>query len=209
MRTFVIARRSLTFYWRTNLAVLLSVVAGTAALTGALFVGDSMRHSLRGNALHRLGPVEYALRAPRFFNTELARRVIESPTFDSRFAAVACVIMSPGGATAPSGDLASAIDGAFDSLDDFKGKLQAAAAGQFGSGWGWLCTDGSGGLSCFSTANQDSPHMQGLTPILGVDVWEHAYYLNYQNRRPDYLAAWWNVVNWDEVAGRYAGGQGA
>ncbi len=117
-------------------------------------------------------------------------------------------IMTPGGATAPSGDLAAAIDGAFGSFDDFKSTLQATAGGQFGSGWGWLCVDAIGGLACFSTANQDSPLMQGFTPILGVDVWEHAYYLNYQNRRPDYLSAWWNVVNWDVVAKRYAAAKG-
>ena len=112
-------------------------------------------------------------------------------------------IMTPGGAAAPSGDLAAGITKTFGSVDDFKAKLSATAGAQFGSGWGWLCVDGSGKLSCFSTANQDSPIMQGLTPILGVDVWEHAYYLNYQNRRPDYLSAWWNVVNWDKVRARY------
>jgi Fe-Mn family superoxide dismutase len=114
-------------------------------------------------------------------------------------------IMTPGGAGAPGGALAAAIDGAFGSLDGFKARLQGAAGGQFGSGWGWLCVDGGGALKAYSTANQDSPFMQGHTPILGVDVWEHAYYLNYQNRRPDYLAAWWNVVNWDKVHERYAG----
>jgi len=113
-------------------------------------------------------------------------------------------IMTPGGASAPSGDLASAIDSAFGSFDDFKTKLQGAAGGQFGSGWGWLCSDGKGGLSVVSTPNQDSPISQGLVPILGVDVWEHAYYLKYQNRRPDYLTAWWNVVNWDAVAKRFS-----
>jgi Fe-Mn family superoxide dismutase len=113
-------------------------------------------------------------------------------------------VMTPGGADAPSGALAGAIDTAFGSFNDFKAKLQAAAGGQFGSGWGWLCTDAAGALSVVATPNQDSPHTQGLTPILGVDVWEHAYYLHYQNRRPDYLSAFWNVVNWDKVAGRYA-----
>jgi len=112
-------------------------------------------------------------------------------------------IMRPGGATAPSGDLAAAIDATFGSLQAFKDKLQAAAAGQFGSGWGWLVVDGNGGLQVVATANQDTPLSQGLEPILGVDVWEHAYYLHYQNRRPDYLAAWWSVVNWDVVARRY------
>ncbi len=113
-------------------------------------------------------------------------------------------IMTPGGASAPSGDLASAIDSAFGSFDDFKTKLQGGAGGQFGSGWGWLCSDGKGALSVVATPNQDSPISQGLTPILGVDVWEHAYYLKYQNRRPDYLTAWWNVVNWDAVAKRFS-----
>jgi Fe-Mn family superoxide dismutase len=112
-------------------------------------------------------------------------------------------IMTPGGAKAPSGGLAKGIDAAFGSFDDFKTKLSGAAAGQFGSGWGWLCKDAGGKLSVVATPNQDSPISQGLVPILGVDVWEHAYYLNYQNRRPDYLAAWWNVVNWDKVGARY------
>ena len=117
-------------------------------------------------------------------------------------------IMTPGGASEPSGDLATAVDSAFGSFEDFKSKLEATAAAQFGSGWGWLCVDGDGAVHCFSTANQDSPVMQGMTPLLGVDVWEHAYYLNYQNRRPDYLSAWWNVVNWDVVGQRYAAASG-
>ena len=117
-------------------------------------------------------------------------------------------VMTPGGADSPSGNLSLAIDNAFGSLDDFKSKFQATAGGQFGSGWGWLCVDGDGAVCCFSTANQDSPLMKGMTPILGVDVWEHAYYLNYQNRRPDYLSAWWNVVNWDVVAQLYSATQG-
>ena len=117
-------------------------------------------------------------------------------------------IMTPGGADAPGGDLASAIDGAFGSFDAFKEELQSTAGSQFGSGWGWLCSDGSGALSIMSTPNQDSPYSEGLTPVLGVDVWEHAYYLHYQNRRPDYLSAWWNVVNWDKVAERYAAARG-
>jgi Fe-Mn family superoxide dismutase len=117
-------------------------------------------------------------------------------------------VMTPGGASAPTGNLAAAIDAAFGSFDDFKAKFQGNSGGQFGSGWGWLSVDGEGGLQCFSTANQDSPVMQGLTPILGVDVWEHAYYLNYQNRRPDYLSAFWNVVNWDIVAARYDAARG-
>ena len=111
--------------------------------------------------------------------------------------------MSPDGGGAPSGDLASAIDGTLGSFDDFKGEFQKAGGTRFGSGWAWLVVSG-GGLKVYSTANQDSPYMAGDTPILGVDVWEHAYYLSYQNRRPDYLTAWWDVVDWDAVAARYA-----
>ena len=117
-------------------------------------------------------------------------------------------VMTPGGASAPSGDLAAAIDAAFGSFDDFKAKFAAAAGSQFGSGWGWLVVNGSGDLEVVATANQDNPIMDGKTAILGVDVWEHAYYLNYQNRRPDYLSAFWNVVNWDRVASRYAAAKG-
>jgi Fe-Mn family superoxide dismutase len=113
--------------------------------------------------------------------------------------------MSPDGGGQPGGSLASAIDAKFGSFDAFKKKVSDAAAGQFGSGWGWLATDGAGGLEVYSTANQDSPLMKSHTPILGVDVWEHAYYLNYQNRRPDYLQAWWNTVNWKEVEARFGG----
>jgi superoxide dismutase, Fe-Mn family len=110
-------------------------------------------------------------------------------------------IMGPGGG-GPSGALAEAITATFGSLDDLKTKINAAGVGRFGSGWSWLVWNGSG-LEVMSTPNQDSPISEGKTPILGVDVWEHAYYLNYQNRRPDYLAAWWNVVNWDAVGARY------
>jgi Fe-Mn family superoxide dismutase len=117
-------------------------------------------------------------------------------------------VLTPGGSDAPGGDLASAIDGAFGSFDAFREKFAAAAGGQFGSGWGWLAVSPFGNLEIRATANQDSPLMDGYTPILGVDVWEHAYYLKYQNRRPDYLAAVWNVVNWDRVGARYADASG-
>jgi len=113
-------------------------------------------------------------------------------------------IMGPNAGGAPSGDLAAAIDTAFGGFDDFKSKFSTAAATRFGSGWAWLVVKGDGGLDVYSTANQDSPYMQGDTPILGLDVWEHAYYLHYQNRRPDYISSWWNVVNWDAVAKNYA-----
>ena len=112
-------------------------------------------------------------------------------------------VMGPGKGGTPSGDLASAIDSTFGSFDAFKEKFAAAAATRFGSGWAWLSVDG-GNLVVESTPNQDSPLMEGRTPILGLDVWEHAYYLNYQNRRPDYVSAFWDVVDWDEVANRYA-----
>ena len=110
--------------------------------------------------------------------------------------------MSADGGGAPSGDLASAIDDAFGSFDAFKEQFEAAGVGQFGSGWAWLVLDG-GSLKVTSTPNQDNPVTAGATPLLGNDVWEHAYYLKYQNKRPDYLKAWWNVVNWDKVAERY------
>ncbi len=111
-------------------------------------------------------------------------------------------IMSPDGGGAPEGDLAAAIDDAFGSFDSFKEEFKNAGVNRFGSGWAWLVHDGSG-LAVVSTANQDSPISDGQTPLLGVDVWEHAYYLKYQNRRPDYIDAWWNVVNWPEVARRF------
>ncbi len=117
-------------------------------------------------------------------------------------------VIAPGGASEPSGELASALDSTFGSFDKFKEAFKSAAAGQFGSGWGWLSIDPFGKLKVTSTANQDSPLMSGSTPILGVDVWEHAYYLNYQNRRPDYLTAFWNVVNWDVVGEKYAAAKG-
>jgi superoxide dismutase, Fe-Mn family len=111
--------------------------------------------------------------------------------------------MKSGGGGEPSGDLGDAINAAFGSYDDFKTKLKEAGVNQFGSGWAWLVHDGSG-LAIVSTANQDNPVTGGQTPLLGVDVWEHAYYLKYQNKRPDYLDAWFNTINWDEVAERYA-----
>ena len=111
--------------------------------------------------------------------------------------------MSPGGGGAPGGELGDAIAAKFGSFDTFKEQFEAAGANQFGSGWAWLVLDG-GELAITSTANQDNPVSDGKTPLLGNDVWEHAYYLSYRNRRPEYLKAWWNVVDWDKVAERYA-----
>ena len=113
-------------------------------------------------------------------------------------------IMGPGGGGQPSGALADAINATFGSFDEFKSKLTQAGITRFGSGWAWLSVDRDGKLVVESTPNQDNPYMEGRTPILGVDVWEHAYYLKYQNRRPDYIAAWWNTVNWNAVAARFA-----
>lgn len=112
-------------------------------------------------------------------------------------------ILSSKGGGAPTGELAAAINSAFGSFDEFKAKFNEAATKRFGSGWAWLAVD-QGKLVVESTANQDNPLMEGRTPILGLDVWEHAYYLKYQNRRPDYITAFWNVINWDEVANRFA-----
>jgi Fe-Mn family superoxide dismutase len=111
-------------------------------------------------------------------------------------------IMGPDGGGEPSGSLGDAITSTFGSFDDLKTQMNDAGVKRFGSGWSWLVHDGTG-LAVYSTANQDSPISNSHTPLLGIDVWEHAYYLNYQNRRPDYLAAWWNVVNWDAVQQRF------
>jgi superoxide dismutase, Fe-Mn family len=115
--------------------------------------------------------------------------------------------MSPDGGGEPDGDLASAIESAFGSFSDLQGKMKEAGVNQFGSGWAWLVHDGSG-LAVVSSANQDNPLTDGKTPLLGVDVWEHAYYLKYQNKRPDYIDAWWNVVSWDKVAEGYSAANG-
>ena len=117
-------------------------------------------------------------------------------------------ILTPGGSSAPTGALAEAIETDFGSFEAFKEQFGGAAATRFGSGWAWLIIDPFGKLQVISTPNQDSPLMTGHTPILGLDVWEHAYYLNYQNRRPDYIAAFWNLVNWDRVGEKFVDRQG-
>ncbi len=113
-------------------------------------------------------------------------------------------IMGPKAGGAPTGDLAQAINSTFGGFDQFKAKIKENALGQFGSGWSWLVVGGDGKLQAVKTPNQDSPYMDGHTPILGIDVWEHAYYLKYQNKRADYVDAWWNMVNWNAVAQRFA-----
>jgi len=117
-------------------------------------------------------------------------------------------IMTPNGGGAPSGELGNAINSTFGSFDQFKAAFNDAGVKRFGSGWAWLILDASGKLQVISTANQDSPLIDGNYPIMGNDVWEHAYYLKYQNRRPDYLNAWWNVVNWNEIEKRYQQAKG-
>jgi Fe-Mn family superoxide dismutase len=112
--------------------------------------------------------------------------------------------MSPEGGGEPEGELADAINSTFGSFSDFKNQFSKAAAGRFGSGWAWLCLDRGGKLTITSTPNQDNPVSDGLRPVVGLDVWEHAYYLKYQNRRPEYISAWWNVVNWKQVAQNYS-----
>jgi superoxide dismutase, Fe-Mn family len=114
------------------------------------------------------------------------------------------IMMAPKPGGKPDGALAKAIDGAFENFDKFQAALNDAAMKRFGSGWAWLVSDGQGKLSVISTGNQDSPLMKGQTPVIGIDVWEHAYYLKYQNKRADYVKAWWNVVNWKEAGERYA-----
>ena len=119
--------------------------------------------------------------------------------------------MSPNGGGDPTGELADAINAAFGSVDAMKESFNKAAATRFGSGWAWLCVHAGGKVDVCSTANQDNPLMPGIgcggTPILGLDVWEHAYYLNYQNRRPDYIGAFWSVINWEEASRRFAAGK--
>ena len=120
-------------------------------------------------------------------------------------------VMSPNGGGTPSGELSDAIDAAYGSFDEFKSQFSKAAATRFGSGWAWLCVHPGGKVEVCSSANQDNPLMAGIgcggTPILGLDVWEHAYYLKYQNKRPDYISAFFNVINWDEVASRFSAGK--
>jgi Fe-Mn family superoxide dismutase len=148
-------------------------------------------------------PIEYVLGALLDIVPEEKQSVVRNNGGGHANHSLFWELMSPDGGGEPSGDLGAAIDGVFGSFADLKTAVNQGGVNRFGSGWTWLVHDGTG-LAVYSTANQDSPYLNDDFPILGIDVWEHAYYLKYQNRRPDYLEAWWNVVNWDAVGDRYA-----
>ena len=147
-------------------------------------------------------PIEQVLGAVDEISPEDKQKVVRNNGGGHANHSLFWEIMGPDGGGEPSGDLAAAIDETFGSFDELRALVIEGGVNRFGSGWTWLVHDGTG-LAAYSTANQDSPYMNDDVPILGIDVWEHAYYLKYQNRRPDYLEAWWNVVNWDAVAERY------
>jgi Fe-Mn family superoxide dismutase len=148
-------------------------------------------------------PIEYVLGALLDIVPEEKQSVVRNNGGGHANHSLFWELMSPDGGGEPSGDLGTAIDDVFGSFDELKTAVNQGGVNRFGSGWTWLVHDGTG-LAVYSTANQDSPYLNDDFPILGIDVWEHAYYLKYQNRRPDYLEAWWNVVNWDAVGERYA-----
>lgn len=163
----------------------------------------NLNKALEGHAALAAKPIETLLREINQVPESIRQAVINNGGGHANHS-LFWQIMGPGKGGAPSGPLADALANAFGGFDGFKEKLAAAATTRFGSGWSWLVVAPAKKLHVYSTANQDSPYMQGHTPILGLDVWEHAYYLKYQNRRPDYIAAWWNVVDWGKVAERYA-----
>ena len=162
---------------------------------------DNLNAALQGHANLESKPIEQLLREINSVPQDIRQKVINNGGGHANHT-MFWEIMGPGAGGQPSGPLAQAITSAFGSLDNFKGKLKEAALGRFGSGWAWLVLDG-GKLNIVSTANQDTPFSDGAAPLLGIDVWEHAYYLKYKNMRPEYVKAWWNVVNWDDVAERY------
>jgi len=166
----------------------------------------NLNKALEGHAALSAKPIEKLLREISEVPEKIRQAVINNGGGHANHS-LFWQIMAPGagGSTNP---LADAIASAFGSFEKFKETFSGNAATRFGSGWSWLVVDGGGKLQAYSTPNQDSPYMQGHTPILGLDVWEHAYYLNYQNRRPDYIAAWWNVVNWAKVAELYKQARG-
>jgi Fe-Mn family superoxide dismutase len=163
---------------------------------------DNLNAALQGNDALLAKPIEQLMREINSVPADAKQKVINNGGGHANHT-MFWEIMGPGAGGAPSGDLAAALNSTFGSLDNFKAKIKEAALGRFGSGWAWLIVDG-GKLAVTSTANQDTPLMENKTPILGVDVWEHAYYLRYQNKRADYVDAWWKVVNWAAVAKRFA-----
>jgi Fe-Mn family superoxide dismutase len=162
---------------------------------------DNLNKALEGQAALAAKPIEKLLREIASVPDSIRQAVINNGGGHANHT-MFWEIMGPGGGQ-PSGPLADDMKATFKSFDDFKAQVKQAGVSRFGSGWAWLVL-ADGKLKILSTANQDSPLMQGQAPILGVDVWEHAYYLKYQNKRPDYLDAWWNVVNWGNVAKRYS-----
>jgi Fe-Mn family superoxide dismutase len=163
---------------------------------------DNLNAALEGHAALAAKPIEQLLREINQVPEAIRQKVINNGGGHANHT-MFWEIMGPQGGGEPSGALAAAIKSTFTDFANFKAKIKEAAGGRFGSGWAWLVVDSGKKLSVISTANQDSPLMQGHTPILGVDVWEHAYYLRYQNRRPDYVDAWWKVVNWAAVGKRF------
>jgi superoxide dismutase, Fe-Mn family len=167
---------------------------------------DNLNAALQGHDALLGKPIEQLMRDINTVPQDVRQKVINNGGGHANHT-MFWEIMGPSGGGNPSGNLAQAIDSTFGSLDNLKAKIKEAGLGRFGSGWAWLVIDG-GKLAITSTANQDTPLMSGHSPILGVDVWEHAYYLRYQNKRADYLDAWWKVVNWDAVNKRFAAAGG-
>jgi len=167
---------------------------------------DNLNAALQGHAALESKSIEQLMREISSVPQDIRQKVINNGGGHANHT-MFWEIMGPSAGGEPSGALAQAISSTFSTFDNFKAKLKESALGRFGSGWAWLVLDG-GKLAIVSTANQDSPLMNNQTPVLGVDVWEHAYYLRYQNKRADYVDAWWKVVNWNNVAKRFAAGGG-
>ena len=165
---------------------------------------DNLNAALEGQQALSNKPVEQLLREIQSVPENIRQKVINNGGGHANHT-MFWEIMGPKAGGEPTGPVADAIKSTFTDFNNFKAKIKEAALGRFGSGWAWLVRGGDGKLQIVSTANQDSPYMQGQTPVLGLDVWEHAYYLRYQNKRPDYVDAWWKVVNWDAVNKRFAG----
>ena len=167
---------------------------------------DNLNAAVQGHPNLESKPIEQLLREIGGVPQDIRQKVINNGGGHANHT-IFWQVMGPNAGGKPEGPLAKAIDDAFGSFDKFQKELSTAGATQFGSGWAWLVADNTGKLKVRKAANQDSPYMRGDTPLLGVDVWEHAYYLKYQNKRADYVDAWWNVVNWDAVNKRFAEAQ--